>query len=68
MKMKIIIEKGDSKEQMMMAEAMLANKMVSSIERANYEINVVHKRDDEDRKSTRLNSSHIATSRMPSSA
>ena len=39
--MKIIIEKGDSKEQMMMAEAMLANKMVSSIERANYEINVV---------------------------
>ena len=45
--MKIIIEKGDSKEQMMMAEAMLANKMVSSIERANYEINVVHKRDDE---------------------
>ena len=47
MKMKIIIEKGDSKEQMMMAEAMLANKMVSSIERANYEINVVHKRDDE---------------------
>ena len=45
--MKIIIEKGDSKEQMMMAEAMLANKMVSSIERADYEINVVHKRDDE---------------------
>ena len=44
--MKIIIEEGDSKEQMMMAEAMLANKMVSSIERANYEINVVHKRDD----------------------
>ena len=45
--MKIIIEKGDSEEQMKMAEAMLANKMVSSIERANYEINVVHKRDDE---------------------
>ena len=45
--MKIIIEKGDSKELMMMAEAMLANKMVSSIERADYEINVVHKRDDE---------------------
>lgn len=45
--MKIIIEKGDSEEQIKMAEALLANKLVSSIERANYEINVVHRRDDQ---------------------
>ena len=35
-KMKILLEKGDTKEQIMMAEAMLANKMVSAIETVIY--------------------------------
>ena len=45
--MKIIIEKGDSKEQIMMAEAMLANKMVSAIEKQTYSCQKVQKSDDE---------------------
>ena len=45
--MKIIIENGDSEEKIVMAKALLANGLVSSIERANYETGVVHKRDDE---------------------
>jgi len=46
-KMKMIIEKGDTKEQVMMAQALLANRMVSCIEQAGCETDVVHKRDDE---------------------
>ena len=34
--MKIIIEKGDSEEQIKMAEALLANKLVSAIETVTY--------------------------------
>ena len=45
--MKIIIEKGDTKEQIMMAEAMLANKMVSAIEKQTYSCQKVQKSDDE---------------------
>ena len=45
--MKIIIEKGDSKEQIMMAEAMLANKMVRAIEKQTYSCQKVQKSDDE---------------------
>ena len=35
-KMKILLEKGDSEEQIKMAKALLANKLVSAIETANY--------------------------------
>lgn len=45
--MKIIIEKGDTKEQIMMAEALLANKMVSAIEKQTYSCQKVQKSDDE---------------------
>lgn len=45
--MKIIIEKGDTKEQIMMAEAMLANKVVSAIEKQAYSCQKVQKSDDE---------------------
>lgn len=46
-KMKILLEKGDTKEQIMMAEAMLANKMVSAIETVTYSCQKVQKSDDE---------------------
>lgn len=45
--MKIIIEKGDTKEQIMMAEAMLANKVVSAIEKQTYSCQKVQKSEDE---------------------
>ena len=45
--MKIIIEKGDSKEQIMMAEALLANKMIGAIENQCYSCQKVQKSDDE---------------------
>lgn len=45
--MKILLEKGDSKEQIMMAEALLANKTVSAIERVMYQCQKVQKSDDE---------------------
>jgi hypothetical protein len=45
--MKILLEKGDTKEQIMMAEAMLANKMVSAIETVTYSCQKVQKSDDE---------------------
>ena len=45
--MKIVLEKGDTKEQIMMAEAMLANKMVSAIEKQTYSCQKVQKSDDE---------------------
>lgn len=46
-KMKILIEKGDSEEKMMMAEALLANGVVSAIEKVNYQCQKVQKSDDE---------------------
>ncbi len=45
--MRIVLEKGDTEGKVMLAKAMLANKLVSSIEQANYEINLVYRRDDE---------------------
>lgn len=45
--MKIIIEKGDTKEQIMMAEALLANNMVSAIEKQTYSCQKVQKSEDE---------------------
>ena len=45
--MKILLEKGDTKEQIMMAEALLANKMLSAIETVNYSCQKVQKSDDE---------------------
>ena len=45
--MKIIIEKGDSEEQVKMAEALLANKLVSAIETVTYKCQKVQKSDDE---------------------
>lgn len=45
--MKIVLEKGDSKEQIMMAEALLANNMVSAIEKQTYSCQKVQKSDDE---------------------
>ena len=46
-KMKIILEKGDSEEKIMMAEALLANGLVSAIEKVNYQSQKVYKSDDE---------------------
>ena len=46
-KMKIIIEKGDSEEKLKMAEALLANGLLSAIETVNYKSQKVQKRDDE---------------------
>ena len=46
-KMKILLEKGDTKEQIMMAEAMLANGLVSAIETVTYSCQKVQKSDDE---------------------
>jgi hypothetical protein len=45
--MKIVLEKGDSEEKVKMAEAMLANKIVSAIERITYQCLKVQKSDDE---------------------
>lgn len=45
--MKILIGKGDSEEKMMMAEALLANGVVSAIEKVNYQCQKVQKSDDE---------------------
>ena len=46
-KMKILIEKGDSEEKIMMAKALLANGLVSAIEIVNYQCQKVQKSDDE---------------------
>ena len=45
--MKILLEKGDSEEQIKMAEALLANKLVSAIETVTYKFQKVYKSDDE---------------------
>lgn len=45
--MKIILEKGDSEGQIKIAEALLANKLVSAIETVNYHSQKVYKSDDE---------------------
>ena len=45
--MRIIIEKGDSEEKIMMAKALLVNGLVSAIERATISNQKVHKSDDE---------------------
>ena len=45
--MKIIIEKGDSVETVKMAEALLANGLVSVIERAEVKVDVVSKSNEE---------------------
>lgn len=45
--MKIIIEKGDSTEQVMMAEALLANGLVRAVERAEVKVGVVSKSNEE---------------------
>lgn len=45
--MKILLEKGDSEQKKQMAEAMLANGLVSAIERVTYQCVKVQKSDDE---------------------
>ena len=45
--MKILLEKGDSEGQIKMAEALLANKLVSAIETVTYKCQKVQKSDDE---------------------
>ena len=45
--MKILLEKGDSEEKVKMAEALLANGLVSAIERVTYRCAKVQKSDDE---------------------
>ena len=45
--MKILLEKGDSEEIVRMAEALLANGLVSAIERVTYQCVKVQKSDDE---------------------
>jgi hypothetical protein len=45
--MKIIIEKGDSTEQVMMAEALLANGLARAVERAEVKVGVVSKSNEE---------------------
>lgn len=45
--MKIIIEKGDSEEKVKMAEALLANGLVSAVERAEVKVDVVSKSNEE---------------------
>ena len=45
--MKILLEKGDSEQQIKMAEALLANGLVSAIERVTYQCAKVQKSDDE---------------------
>lgn len=46
-RMKILIEKGDSEEKIMMAKALLANGLASAIEIVNYQCQKVQKSDDE---------------------
>ena len=46
-KMKILLEKGDSEQMIQMAEALLANGLVSAIERVTYQCVKVQKSDDE---------------------
>ena len=46
-KMKIILEKGDSEEKVNLAEALLANGLVSAIERVTFQCVKVQKSDDE---------------------
>ncbi len=45
--MKILLEKGDSEERIMMAEALLANGLVSAIEKVSYQRQKALKSDDE---------------------
>ena len=45
--MKVLIEHGDNEEKIMMAEALLANGLVSAIERVNYQCQKVLKSDNE---------------------
>ena len=45
--MKIIIEKGDKEQQVMMAKAMLANGVVRAVERAEVKVSVVAKSNEE---------------------
>ena len=45
--MKIIIEKGDTEQQVMMAEAMLANGVARAVERAEVKVDVVTKSNEE---------------------
>ena len=45
--MKILLEKGDSEQKVKMAEALLANGLVSAIERVTYQCVKVQKSDDE---------------------
>ena len=45
--MKILLEKGDSEEIVRMAEALLANRLASAIERVSYQCVKVQKSDDE---------------------
>ena len=45
--MKILLEKGDSEQKIQMAEALLANGLVSAIERVTYQCVKVQKSDDE---------------------
>ena len=45
--MKILLEKGDSEEIVRMAEALLANRLASAIERVTYQCVKVQKSDDE---------------------
>ena len=45
--MKILLEKGDSEEKVKMAEALLANGLVSAIEKVTYQCVKVQKNDDE---------------------
>ena len=45
--MKILIEKGDSEERKKLAEALLANGLVSAVERVTYQCMKVQKSDDE---------------------
>ena len=46
-KMKILLEKGDSEEKIMMAKALLVNGLVSAVETVNYQCQKVQKSDDE---------------------
>ena len=45
--MKILLEKGDSEEKVKMAEALLANGVVSAVERAEVKVDVVSKSNEE---------------------
>lgn len=45
--MKLIIERGDSDEQIMMANALLKNRLVRTIEKSEFQCETVHKSDEE---------------------